>query len=84
MVSGSAGPGGRGAGVGGGQAAEAWNIAGQLNDALVVDVVQHMMVVPPDGLGGRMSWSYIWVRPDEIQSGTILRRPAAAVRPVCR
>src|SRR6202012_4040789 len=71
----------RGAGIGVGEPAQAWDVPGQLDDALVVNVVQHMMEVPPDGLGGRMSWSYIWMRPDEIQSGSFLRRPAASRPP---
>ena len=62
---------GRRAGVGGGQAAEARDIAGQLNDALVVDVVQHVIEVfrlRPIGLGGRASPSYIGSQAVEIQS----------------
>src|SRR5262249_43490281 len=71
----------RGAGIGVGEPAQAWDIPGQFDDALVVNVVQHMMEVPPDGLGGRVSWSYIWTDPDEIQSGSFLRRPAASRPP---
>src|SRR5690348_16796094 len=39
---------GRGAGIGVGKPAQTWDVPGQLDDALVVDVIQHMMEVPPD------------------------------------
>src|SRR5258708_4331058 len=76
----------RGAGVGGGKAAEAGDIAGQFDDALVVDVVQHKIEVSglgwpagPIALGGTRPRPYIWSRPAEIQSS---RWPGDT--PVCK
>src|SRR3981081_1664263 len=61
----------RGAGVGGGEASEPGYVAGQFDDALVVDVVQHKIEVSAPRRerpwrGGRQS--YIWVEMAEIQS----------------
>src|SRR5258708_39553750 len=63
----------RGAGVGGGEASEPGYVAGQFDDALVVDVVQHKIEVSGSpgaiALGDRGRQSYIWVEMAEIQSG---------------
>src|SRR5437764_7500716 len=64
---------GGGAGVGVAEPAETGDIAGQFDDALVVDVVQHRRKVPGlaggSALGGEVSPSYIWTAMAEIQSG---------------
>src|SRR6201992_2581543 len=70
----------RGAGIGVGEPAQAWDVPGQLDDALVVNVVQHMMQVPPDGLGGRVSCP-IYGRTRTKYSPAFLRRPAAMSAP---
>src|SRR5215469_610051 len=72
---------GRGAGIGVGKPAQTWNVPGRLDDALVVNVVQHIMEVPPARPWRPGVRSYIWKHPDEIQSGSFLRRPAAACPP---
>ena len=60
---------GCGAGVGCGQPSEPGDIAGQFDDALVVDVVQHKIGVPGYGLGDGGLPPYIWTERAEIQSG---------------
>ena len=69
---------GRGAGVGGGQPSEPGDIAGQFDDALVVDVVQHKMAglgfAGAIALGGRGPQSYIWTA----DGGNTVRPFAAA------
>ena len=64
-----------GAGVGGGQAAEPGDIAGQFDDALVVDVVQHKIEVSGferSPLAGRITALYMAAMA-EIQSGHFRR-----------
>src|SRR5437016_3948307 len=61
---------GGGAGIGVGQPAQPGDIAGQFDDALVVDVVQHAGRSPgrpgASALGGWVSPSYIWMQMLEI------------------
>ena len=68
----------RGAGVGRGEPSEPGDIAGQFDDALVVNVVQHKIEVSGSpgaiALGERGPRSYIWVEAAEIQSGRFRRR----------
>ena len=67
-----------GAGVGCGEPSQPGDIAGQFDDALVVDVVQHKVEVSglpaAIALGERGLRPYIWAAMAEIQSG---RLPAA-------
>src|ERR1700704_6123794 len=68
----------RGAGIGVGEASDPGDIAGQFDDPLVVDVVQHKIEVSAPGaiaLGDRCSQPYIWVETAEIQSGCFPWRP---------
>src|SRR5882757_4042086 len=68
----------RGAGIGVGEASDPGDIAGQFDDPLVVDVVQHKIEVSAPGaiaLGDRCSQPYIWVETAEIQSGRFPWRP---------
>src|SRR5215207_5096036 len=64
-----------GAGLGVGEAAKPGDIAGQFDDLLVVNVVQHRSGVPDflpaSALGGHVPWSYIWTGAAEIQSGRL-------------
>ena len=66
----------RGAGVGVGKAADPGDIAGEFDDSLVVDVVQHGSRPRASrgrltALGGGALESYIWWQTAEIQSGHV-------------
>src|ERR1700734_1882881 len=70
----------RGTGVGGGEPSEPGDVAGQFDDALVVNVVQHRsisraldVITLPIALGDRVSQPYIWLEMAEIQSGHFIR-----------